>query len=136
MRVMPLMNSRSLDKATALHELYGRVENVARELGGTSVRLMEPLRFLNAMVSSPRHENTPSLHAVMPNDFRAELTPTNPLSTPFVLGVNVRRIHRGFPKNGSYLHFLNGAWLVGQTPLSDDQIRRWVTVDGPPPAFL
>jgi hypothetical protein len=127
------MDSQSR-KASALDELYGRVEQIAGEMAGTFIRLLEPVRFLNALVATPRYENTPSLHVTMPDDFHVKFTPSSPLTAPTLLCVTVRLDHQGCATVGNSTTFLKGAWHVGRSPLTEDQIRAWLTLNGPPPA--
>jgi hypothetical protein len=134
MWMMELMSSQHLDKASALDALYARVTQMAGDMEGAARRLLAPVAFLNTTVATPCYEHTPALHIDMPNDLRVEFSPSSPLSTPYILNVNVRRTHQGFAKSSSAINFIEGSWLVGQIPLSDDQIRAWLTLDGPPPA--
>jgi hypothetical protein len=123
------------DKSAALDALYGRIASIAREKGGATVRVSVSVSHESQTVAEHQSEDAPALHAEMPSKFRVEFTPSGPLSTPFVLSVNVRRFHHDAQKNGSSVSFVNDEWRVAQTPLSDDQIRAWLTLDGLPPAF-
>ena len=122
------------DKFALLNDLFNRIAQIAGAMGGDAIRDNLPVSHMNMTVAEPHSEDVPALRVEMPNGFCVEFVPSGPLSTPYVLSVNVRRTHQGFPKTGSSMNFVNDAWHMGQTALSDDQIRVWLTLDGPPPA--
>jgi hypothetical protein len=123
-----------VDKFAALDELFRRIGPIAEAMGGAPNVARASVLPMSATVDEQRPEVVPKLDAEMPDGFVVEFTPSGPLSTPYVLSVNVQRAHQGYAKTSSSINFLDGAWRMGQTPLSDDQIRAWLTLDGPPPA--
>ena len=122
-------------KSAALEGLFSCIVQIAGAMGGNAIRCTVPVSHMSMTVAEPSSEDVPALCVEMPNWFQVEFTPSGPLSTPYVLSVNVRRNLHGFSKNGSSTNFVNDAWKMGQTTLSDDQIRAWLTLDGPPPAY-
>lgn len=124
----------SNDKSAALLSLYGSVGPIAKKMGGASTVVGVPASFKSLTLDEPLTEDVPALHVEMPDGFRVEFTPSGPLNTPYPLSVNIRRIHRGAQKNSTSTTCVNCAWRTGQSPLSDDQIRAWLTIDGPPAA--
>lgn len=120
------------DKTAALDGLYGRIAQIADAMGGASARDTVPISHMAATVAEPRTESAPALHIQMPDDFRVEFTPSGPLSTPYILSVNIRCTHRGLMKHGSSTNFVGGLWRVGLVELSEEQVRSWLTLDGRP----
>ncbi len=128
---MPLMDPQFLQKSAALDQLYGRITEIAGAMGGTAVRILEPVSFPNAMEDTPRRENAPALHMDMPDDFRVEFAPSFPLSIGNALSVRAVRTHGGGRKNDwTFTHSPDG-WRRTQAPLSDDEIRACLKPEGP-----
>jgi hypothetical protein len=123
------------DKSAELNELYSRVTQIAETMGGAAVQRSVRVSMVGAMVAAPRSEDVPALHVDMPDKFRVEFTPFQPLNTPFVLSVTVLRLHFGSPKNGWALYFGPDGWRRTQTPLSDEEIRECLRPEGPRPAL-
>ena len=124
------------DKLAELNDLFSRIVQITEAMGGDSAHEIVSVSHMNMTVAEPCCEGVPTLRVDMTDGFCVEFIPSGPLSTPYLLNVNVRRIHKGYPKNGNSINFVNDAWRLGQTALSDDQIRAWLTLDGlPPPAY-
>jgi hypothetical protein len=128
------MDTQFLQKSAALDQLYGRITEIAGAMGGTAVRILEPLSFPNAMVDTPRRENAPALHVDLPDDFRVEFAPSFPLSIGSALSVSAVRTHAGGRKTDWAFNFGADGWRRTQVPLSDDEIRACLTPEGPRPA--
>ena len=132
---MPVMAPQTInEKYAALADLYSRIEQIAKELGGAADSVIVPVSHMIATVLDPRSEDVPALRVKMPNGFRVEFAPSGPLSTPYVLSVRVRRAHHGVPKSDCLFNFLSDGWHLTQTLLSEDEIRKCLTPEGPLPA--
>lgn len=128
------MNQQQMIEAhiTALRELFERIIEVAKGMGGKVREGASRLRR-NVDVLLPRSENVPALEVEMPDSFHVELAPSNPLGMGNVVSVRARRIHYGGGKDDWTFSFVQGVWRTGQNPLSDDDIRRCLTPEGPRP---
>jgi hypothetical protein len=128
------MNQQQIIEAhiIALQGLYKRIAEIAKSMGGKATEGIAPLR-LTVNVASPRSENVPALNVEMPDSFHVEFVPRNPLVN--ALSVQARRTHHGAGKNDWPFNFVQDIWRMGQNPLSDDEIRRCLTPEGPRPAL-
>ncbi len=118
----------------ALQGLYKRITEVAKSMGGTAMNRVASRR-VTVNVAIPRSDDVPALNVEMPGGFQIEFAPPNTLSGGNALSVQARRIHHGGRKNDWTFNFLQGAWLVGETNLSDEEIRRCLTSEGPPALY-
>jgi hypothetical protein len=126
------MNQSIKKKSAALSELYRRIIPIVETMGGVAVQVAVPLSHWRANVAEPRIEEVPALRAKMPDGLRAEFAPIAPLSTLLPTLVRVRRARFGLPESDWSLTHLPDGWHWTQTPLSDDEIRKCLTPEGPP----
>ena len=115
----------------ALHELYKRITEIAGSMGGTATEGFARRR-LTINVAVPRDENVPALTVEMPDKFQVDFGPHNALGYGNALSVRARRIHRGGTKNDWTFNHEQGVWRYAQKPLSDEDIRKCLTPEGPP----
>jgi hypothetical protein len=120
------------DKLTELDALFRRIAPIADEMGGASTVARASVLPMSATVDEQRPEVVPKLEVEMPNDFRVEFLPSGPVSDFYVLSVSVRLFERGFLKYSSAVNLSADGWQVGREPLTEDQIRKWLTLSGPP----
>jgi hypothetical protein len=100
-------------------------------MGGNSYRGESDVAFETAMVFLPRTEHAPSLHVEMSSGLVADFAPSRPLSVESVLLVQARRwLHVSRIADRAFT-FLNGEWLYISQPLTEDQIRQCLTLEGP-----
>jgi hypothetical protein len=125
----------SEEKSAALDLLYARVSRVAEAMGGKAVPRLAAIKFASAVVDIPRTEAVNALLLEMPAGFQVELTPAHPLSIGNVVSVRAVRSHAGGRKTDWTFNFVNGEWQAAQGPLSEDQIRKCLTPEGPPPLY-
>jgi hypothetical protein len=118
---------------TALHELYRRITEIARTMGGTATE-GTATRRLTVNVAVPRDEYVPSLAVQMPDTFSVEFAPPNVLGSGNALSVRGRRLHYGSPKNDWTFNLMQGVWRYTQEALSDEEVCKCLTPDGPRPA--
>jgi len=59
----------------------------------------------------------------------------HPLSIGNVVSVRAVRMHAGGRKNDWNFNFVNGEWRTAQGSLSDDEIRKCLMPEGPPPLY-
>ena len=118
----------------ALEALYGRVVSIAEAMGGRATRVASQQGIPNAMQPTGQSQMVPALILEMPNDFEVKFTPCYPLGTGYSLLVRVRRLHGGVPKNSMTFHFGHDGWQGTKGPLSDDELRQWLTPARIPPA--
>lgn len=128
------MDSQTLEKASALDELYGRITQIAGDMGGAAVRVLAPASFPSALVDAPLRENAPALHVSLADDFRVEFAPSHPLSIGNALSVRAVRTHGGGRKTDWTFTHLQGVWQYARKPITDDDIRKCLTPEGPRPA--
>jgi hypothetical protein len=129
------MNLQELREShiTALHELYKRIAEIARSMGGTATEGTAPRR-LTVNVAVPRDEDVPALTIEMPDSFHVEFAPPNALGLGNALSVKARRLHHGSTKNDWTVNLMQGVWQYTLKPFSDEEIRKCLTPDGPKPA--
>lgn len=120
-------------KFAALNELYSRITRIAEAMGGTASPVVLGLSLPSAVVATPRSEDAPALGVEMPGGFQVDFAPAHPLSIGNALSVRARRTHRGGRKNDWIFTFIQDVWRYSQNPLSDEEIRKCLTPDGPPP---
>ena len=118
------------DKGIALDELYGRIAPVARAIGGKSYYGESEVAFEPAMVFLQRRQRAPSLHVEMSSGLVADFAPIRPLCADSVLSVQGRRCLRVSRKADWVFSFLNGEWLCVNRPLTEQQIRQCLTLEG------
>ena len=128
------MNQQQMIEAhiTALRGLYECIAEVAKSMGGIVRERVSGFRR-NVDVPFPRRENILTLEVEMPDSFHVELAPSNTLGGGNVVSVRARRTHYGGLKNDWTSTFVHGVWRMGQNPLSDEDIRRCLTPEGPRP---
>ncbi len=103
-------------------------------MNGRPYRAVERLSYPSAMAAgTPPGEDVATLRVTMPNGFDVEFCPLYPLSIGNPLVVRAKRIFKGQPKNDYTFTLGKNDWAYGVAPLSDDDIRRCVTPDGPLP---
>ena len=122
-------------KIAALDILYARVSRAAEAMGGKAAPRLAAIAFRSADVAIPQTEAVNALLVEMPDSFQLELTPAHPLSIGNVVSVRAVRKHGGGRKNDWVFNFVNGEWQATQSPLSDDEIRKCLTPEGPPPIY-
>ncbi len=125
----------SKEKTAALDLLYARVSRAAETMGGKAALHLAAIAFRSAEVAIPQTVAVNALLVEMPDNFQAELTPAHPLSIGNVVSVRAVRIHGGGRRNDWTFNFVNGEWRVTQSPLSDDEIRKCLTPEGPPAIY-
>ena len=125
----------SEEKSAALDLLYARISRAAEAKGGRTSPYLTAIAFASAVVAIPTTEAVNALHVEMSDGLRVELTPANPLSIGNVVSVRAVRTHAGGRKNDWTFNFVNGEWRTAQGPLSDDEIRKCLTPEGPPPLY-
>jgi hypothetical protein len=127
-------------KTTALVELYSRVTRVAGAMGGTASPYTSSLSVQSAMAPpsplGPRAEDAPALLVNMPKGFEVDFAPSNPLSIGTALSVTATRtVGAGRKSDRSFIFGPDGCWHMTQDhPLTDDEIRVCLTLEGPPVA--
>jgi hypothetical protein len=100
-------------------------------MGGKSYHGETDVALETTMVFPPRTERAPSLHVEMPSGLVADFAPSRPLSVESVLLVRARRwLHVSRIADQAFT-FLNGEWLYIGRPLTEDQIRQGLTLEGP-----
>jgi hypothetical protein len=125
----------SEEKSAALDLLYARISRAAEAMGGKAAPRLTAIAFRSAEVAIPQTEAANALLVEMPDSFQVELTPAHPLSIGNVVSVRAVRKHAGGRKNDWVLNFVNGEWRATQSLLSDDEIRKCLTPEGPPPIY-
>ena len=120
----------------ALEALYSRIVPIAETMGGRAARVASQQGIANAMEPTGQRQMVPALLLEMPNDFEVKFTPCYPLGTGHSLLVRVRRLHGGVPKNSMTFHFGHDGWQGTKGPLSDDDLREWLTPGRIPPSPL
>jgi hypothetical protein len=125
----------SEEKSAALDLLYARISRTAEAMGGKAAPRLAAIGFATAEVAIPRTEAVNALLVEMPDGLRVELTPAHPLSIGNVVSVRAVRKHAGGRKNDWTFNFVNGDWRATQGPLSDDEIRKCLMPEGPPPLY-
>ncbi|HZL53896.1 MAG TPA: hypothetical protein VFC37_23430 [Terracidiphilus sp.] len=130
------MNLQEIREAhiAALHELYKRIADIARSIGGVATEGTAPRR-LTVNVAVPRDENVPALTVEMPDNFQVNFGPPNALGHGNALSVRAQRIHHGGTRNDWTLNLMQGVWQYAQKTLSDEDIRRCLTPEGPPALY-
>lgn len=106
---------------SALHDLYKRIAEIARSMGGTASEGIAPRRR-TIDVAEPRDASVPALFVEMPDAFHVEFAPPDVLR-PGALFVSVRRFHHRGTKDAWMLNVMQGNWQYAQKPLSDEDIR-------------
>jgi len=129
------MATISDEKSAALDLLYARISRTAEAMGGNAAPRLAAIGFTNAEVAIPRSEVVNALLVEMPDGLQVELTPAHPLSIGNVVSVRAVRRHDEGRKNDWTFNFVNGEWRVTQNPLSDDEVRKCLTLEGPPPIY-
>jgi hypothetical protein len=123
-----------VDKVPLLDQLYSQIAGIAKDMGGVATNIIEERRFESVIVESPRVENVPALHVVMPNGFEVDFAPDRALGPPGnMLSVKATRMHDGSRKSDRRFSFIQGQWQAEGLSL-DDAIRTCLTPSGPPPA--
>lgn len=122
----------SAEKSVALDLLYARFSRAAEAMGGKAAPRLSAIGFTSAAVSIPQAEAVNALLVEMPDSFKVELTPAHPLSVGNVVSVRAVRTHHGGRKNDWTFNFTEGEWRATREPLSDDEIRKCLTPEGPP----
>jgi hypothetical protein len=125
----------SEEKSAALDLLYARFSRTAEAMGGKAAPRLGAIAFRSAEVAIPQTEAVNTLLVEMPDSFQVELTPAHPLSIGNVVSVQAVRKHRGGRKTDWGFNFVNGEWRASQEPLSDEEIRKCLTPEGPPPIY-
>ena len=125
----------SEEKSAALDLLYARVSRAAEAMGGKAAPRLAAIGFASAEVAIPRTEAVNALLVEMQDGLQVELTPAHPLSVGNVVSVRAVRKHAGGRKSDWTFNFVNGEWQATQSPLSDDEIRKCLTPEGPPPIY-
>jgi len=120
----------------ALEALYSRIMPIAEAMGGCATRVASQQGIPNAMKRTGQSQMVPALVLEMPNDFEVKFTPCYPLGTGYSLLVRVRRMQSGVPKNSMTFHFGHDGWQGTKGPLSDSELREWLTPGRIPPARL
>ncbi len=128
------MNQQQMIEAhiAALRGLYERVAEIAKGMGGKT-REGGSRSSRNVDVPLPRSEDVPALELEMPDSFHVEFAPLNPLGMGNVVSARARRTHHGGGKRDWTFNCVQGVWRIGQNPLSDEEIRRCLTPEGPRP---
>jgi len=129
------MSIMSEEKLAALDLLYARFTRVADEMNGEAIPRLGAMAFRSAEVAIPQTEAVNELLLKMPDNFHVELTPSHPLSVGNVVSVRAVRTHAGGRKNDWTFNFVKGEWRTSQEPLSNDEIRKCLTPEGPPPLY-
>jgi hypothetical protein len=125
----------SEEKIAALDILYARISRAAEAMGGKAAPRLAAIAFRGAEFAIPQTEAVNALLVEMPDGLRVELIPAHPLSIGNVVSVRAERRHAGGRKNDWAFNFVNGEWRATQSPLSDDEIRKCLTPEGPPPIY-
>jgi hypothetical protein len=132
--MVPMAEHVTIDKSSALEQLYSRITRIAEDMGGTASRTSQSLGFPAAMVETPRREHAPALRVEMPDGFQLDFAPFLPLSAPGnALSVTAKRTYGESRKNDWTFSFANGEWKA-HSLVSDDTIRACLTAEGPKPA--
>ena len=71
----------------------------------------------------------------MPDNFQVEFAPSQALGLGNALSVVAQRMHNGGRKNDWTFNFAQGAWRVRRCDLSDEEIRKCITPEGPPALY-
>jgi hypothetical protein len=123
------------DKAAALSALYDRITLIVESMGGAVSRVKSSRQFPSQIVPTPRVESVDVLVAQMPESVTVEFSPFYPLGVPGVLNVQVRCAKGGLRKNDAVgFNFGPDGWRKGNDPMTDDDIRACLKVDGLMPA--
>jgi hypothetical protein len=89
---MPVMAPQTInEKYAALVDLYGRIEVIAKKMGGAAVPVVVSVSHMIAIVPDPRSEDVPALRVKMPDGFRVEFAPSTALGST---GVRVGTLSR------------------------------------------
>jgi hypothetical protein len=119
-------------KRTTLNDLYGRIQQVVAEMGGTVSRGNAQRSFPGAMVGDSKVEDVPSLLVgIRETGLLVEFAPSNALNVGSALSVRARRTHGNVRKSDWQFRFDRGNWRRAQSPLADAEIRECLTPDGP-----
>jgi hypothetical protein len=111
----------------ALEALYSRVGPIAEEMGGCATRVASQQGIPSAVKATEQSQMVPALLLDMPDDFEVKFTPCYPLGVGYPLLVRVRRMHGGISKNSMTFHFRRDGWQGTEGPLSDAELRKWLT---------
>lgn len=125
----------SEEKIAALDLLYARFSRAAIAMGGKATPRLDAIAFRGAEAAIPQTEAVNALLMEMPDCFHVELTPAHPLSIGNVVSVRAVRKHRGGRKTDWGFNFVDGEWRAAQGALSDDEIRKCLTPEGPPAIY-
>ena len=117
----------TIDKSTALNELYSRITQIAEAMGGRVSRIKPSVSFPSAEGAAPRIEDVPALCVDMPDNFQVEFAPSYPLSLPSDLLVRAKRTHGRLRESDWHFNFAPDGWRRIHAPLSDDEIRECLT---------
>jgi hypothetical protein len=129
------MSIVSEEKSAALDLLYARFSRIAEAMGGKVAPRLGAIAFRSAEVAIPQTEAVNTLLVEMPDSFQVELTPAHPLSIGNVVSVRAVRKHAGGRKTDWGFNFVIGEWRASQGQLSDEEIRKCLTPEGPPPIY-
>lgn len=119
------------DKRAALDGLFGRIAPIARAMGGKSYPGESYVAFEADVALSPRTEAVPSLHVEMVNGLVADFGPSRPLRGDGVLLVQARRWFHVSRIADRTFNFSNGEWQTVGRPLTEEQIRHCLSLEGP-----
>ncbi len=122
------------NKSGALNNLYSRIAQIAVAMGGTATATTESRSFESATVATPRSEDVPALLVEMRDAFQVEFAPSRALSAHGVLSVKAKRTHSGSRKSDWDFILLQDEWRYGGKSISDDDLRKCLTAEGPRPA--
>jgi hypothetical protein len=71
-----------VDKVPLLDQLYGRIAQIAADMGGVATKTTDVRHFESVIVETPRVEHVPVLHVDMLNGFEVDVAPDRALEPP------------------------------------------------------
>jgi len=125
----------SEEKSAALDLLYARFNRAAESMGGKAYPRLDAIAFRSADIAIPQTEAVNALRVEMPGSFVVELAPDHPLSIGNVVSVRAVRTHAGGRKTDWTTTFEGGEWQVARVLLSNDEIQKCLTPEGPPARY-
>jgi hypothetical protein len=125
------MYEDSDDRIAALKNLYARIKQVAKAMGGTATEAPLSLRLQSECGETPSSEDVSELHVAIGDSFQVKFCPSPLSNLGNTFSVTAWRVQGGFVMDSQPFSLRQGEWRRTQSPLSDDEIRKCLTPQGP-----